>query len=262
MTLHRRIVIKRRPSAAYADGAADIAQRFGITIKALRHYEKAGLIRPVRDRQGWRSYGQVECERLHLILLLRRFGLSIARIGEILADGAPDLAMVLNVQERALGDQRGRIDEALALIARAKARIAAGEALDPPALAELARMEPLCWRWPVELDEAAARFFSPEHQVQLSRTAPAQTADWSAVLEELDRLDGTPPDSPAARAVGQRATALIAAMTGGDGALHGALTQFWRAGFGDPALAPALPMTEAQWLWLGAAMAAQAEDAA
>lgn len=252
---------RRRSSSTYADGAADIARRFGITIKTLRHYEDAGLLSPVRDRQGWRSYGQAECERLHLILLLRRFGLSLARIGEILAGRVPDIAAVMEMQERALLEQKARIDDALALLARAKAQVATGQAVDPASLAELARTEPLGWRWSSELDAFAARFFDRQQQRHLAETAPALAPQWAQVVAELERLDAkVSPDGPEGRALGAKAAELIALMTGKDDTFRKTLTDFWKAGFSNPTLTAALPVSEAQWRFLGAAMRAYSKE--
>lgn len=254
---------KRRPSSTYADGAADIARRFGITIKTLRHYEDAGLIAPVRDRQGWRSYGQAECERLHLILLLRRFGLSLARIGTILTDGAPDISAVIAMQERALLDQKARIDDALALLARARAQAEAGASVDPASLAQLARTEPLRWRWSAELDVFAARFLDPQQRRRLADSAPALGPRWGEILAELERLGAAAaPDSLEGRALGAKAAALITLMTGGDSSFGEALTQFWTKGFSSPFHAAKLPLNEDQWRFLGAAMRAHLEGKA
>lgn len=252
---------KRRPSSTYADGAADIARRFGITIKTLRHYEDAGLLRPVRDAHGWRSYGQVECERLHLVLLLRRFGLSLARIGEILADGAPDVLAVLDMQEQALLEQKSRIDTALALLARAKGQAATGKAIDPAALAQLARSEPLQWRWSEQLDILATRFFDPQQRRHLAATAPALAPQWAEVLRDLERLGPTvAPDGEEALALGAKAARLIAIMTDGDSTFRDALTDFWKSGLASPSHAEALPLSREQWLFLGAAMRAHARS--
>src|SRR5947209_5389380 len=50
------------------NGAADIARRFGVTIKTLRLYEELGLIAPARTGSGWRQYGRGDIERLHMVL--------------------------------------------------------------------------------------------------------------------------------------------------------------------------------------------------
>lgn len=250
--------IKQSSIAQFPGGAADVARRFGITIKTLRLYEDAGLIRPVRDGHGWRTYGQVECERLHVVLLLRRFGLTIARIGELLANRSPDLTAVLNLQEQALKDQRRRIDEALMLITRARDRLITGEAVDPAALAELARWEPLRLRWTPALEKLAADTFTADQQRRLARIAPTIEAEWNMLYRDLDDIAGDAPDTPRAMDLGSRASLLIARMTGGDDGMRGALTRFWQDGFADPVVAASLPMDAARWHFLGAAMAAHA----
>ena len=54
-----------KPPNAFADAATAIAKRFGVSAKALRVYERMGLIRPARTQSGWRSYGQADVERLY-----------------------------------------------------------------------------------------------------------------------------------------------------------------------------------------------------
>src|SRR3954469_3262976 len=85
---------------------AETARRFGVTIKALRVYEARGLLTPLRESAGatraqWRAYGPQQLARLHQILALKRMGLSLGRIGEILA-GPDTLAAVLALQADAL----------------------------------------------------------------------------------------------------------------------------------------------------------------
>ena len=65
----------------------ETATRFGVSIKALRLYESRGLLTPLRSEAGWRTYGPDQIARLHQILALKRLGLSLARIGQILAGG-------------------------------------------------------------------------------------------------------------------------------------------------------------------------------
>jgi hypothetical protein len=61
-----------------------------------------------------------------------RFGLSLNRIGAILRGGTPDIATVIAMQERALREQKARIDEALALLERARAKAGkAGRSMPP-----------------------------------------------------------------------------------------------------------------------------------
>lgn len=249
-------MVRTRPRASqFPDGAADVARRFGVTVKALRLYEAAGLIRPVRDGHGWRTYGQAECERLHLVLLLRRFGLSVSRIGEMLSAGQPDLASSLDLQAQALEEQRSRVDEALSLIGRARRHLTEHGSLDRTFLAALARAEPMRLHWTPALEAIATRCFTPDQQRRLAEVAPAIETEWRAVYQELDAIVDGPADTPQARRLGARATKLIGQMTGDDPAIRHALARFWQDGFANPAIARTLPLSNKGWRFLGQAMA-------
>ena len=65
---------------SFADAPAAIAEQFGVSAKALRVYERLGLIRPARTQSGWRSYGPAEIERLAIIVALKQLGLPLKRI--------------------------------------------------------------------------------------------------------------------------------------------------------------------------------------
>jgi DNA-binding transcriptional MerR regulator len=232
-----------------------VARRFGVTVKTLRLYEEAGLIRPVRDGRGWRTYGQAECERIHLVLLLRRFGLSLARIGDMLATGEPDLARLLDLQAGALEEQRSRIDQALTLIGRARQHLLEHGSLDREALAALACHEPMRLRWTPALEAVAGRCFTPDQQRRLAEVAPTIETEWQAIYQELSTIVDGPADTWQARQLGARAATLISRMTGDDQAMRGALTRFWQDGFADPVIARTLPLDAKSWQFLGQAMA-------
>ena len=71
---------------------AETAKRFGISIKALRLYERHGLLKPLRTPNGstgapWRVYGSDQIARLHQILAIKRLGLSLGQIGRPISLG-------------------------------------------------------------------------------------------------------------------------------------------------------------------------------
>lgn len=117
----------------------EIARRTGVTIRALRLYEQHGLLKPRRDAKGWRIYDVEVIARLHQILSLKRLGLALAQIGELLGRRGIDLAATLEVQEAALRAQQGQLDSALASIRGARSRLAAGDALAIDLLIDLTR---------------------------------------------------------------------------------------------------------------------------
>lgn len=68
--------------------AAEAARRLGASTKALRVYERAGLIRPRRSPAGWRLYGPRDLEQARGIIALRRLGVGLADIAELQGAGA------------------------------------------------------------------------------------------------------------------------------------------------------------------------------
>lgn len=70
------------------------ARLVGITVKAIKHYEEMGLVKPafVNQATGYRFYSQTEQQQLVRIKTLRRFGLSLS---DILAEGDEQIESLL-----------------------------------------------------------------------------------------------------------------------------------------------------------------------
>jgi DNA-binding transcriptional MerR regulator len=62
----------------------DLGKEFGLTARAIRHYEEMGLLAPARRGMA-RLYSETDRKRLRLILRGRRLGFSLEEIGEMLA---------------------------------------------------------------------------------------------------------------------------------------------------------------------------------
>ncbi len=67
------------------------AARLGISVKALRIYERHGLPAPQRTAAGWRVYAPEDVARAAEVVTLRALGLSFARIGRVLGGDLRDL---------------------------------------------------------------------------------------------------------------------------------------------------------------------------
>lgn len=63
-----------------------VADLTGVTVRALRHYDKLGLLPPAQVTQaGYRLYGPAELDRLQQILFFRELEFPLAEIKAILA---------------------------------------------------------------------------------------------------------------------------------------------------------------------------------
>ena len=66
----------------------EVADLFKISTKALRHYEKIGLLQPVRDGNGYRLYRAEDVLCVQRIRHLQGLGLSLRQIAAILSEEA------------------------------------------------------------------------------------------------------------------------------------------------------------------------------
>ena len=63
---------------------SELTRRYGLTARAIRYYEERGLIEAARDRHNARRFDQRAQRRLAQITQLRRAGLPIPDIEDIL----------------------------------------------------------------------------------------------------------------------------------------------------------------------------------
>ncbi|KGB92242.1 MULTISPECIES: MerR family transcriptional regulator [Burkholderia] len=82
--------------------ASAAAARLGVSIKALRLYERQGLVTPARTPAGYRAYGPEDLARAADIAALRKLGLGLAQVAGVLDGDARHLDAVLAAHEAAL----------------------------------------------------------------------------------------------------------------------------------------------------------------
>jgi MerR family transcriptional regulator, thiopeptide resistance regulator len=243
---------------------AEAAQRLGVSAKALRLYERHGLVTPKRAQNGWRAYGRAEMTRLHQVLALKALGLPLSKIAGLLAGRLGSLDAILELQERILGREAGRLGHALGLIRAARGRLAAGETLSIDDLANLT-LETTMTAKPSDEEMQAlfapitAKHFTPEEMADIKQRKFDQadvSARWKALMAEAKRLmEKNDPGSPEAQDLARRWKAMIEEFTGGDQAMLGKLRNVWTDAFADPNLAPKLPMTPELMGFVSQAMA-------
>lgn len=88
-----------------------------VSIATLRYYDQAGLLTPARidEQTGYRYYAAHQLSRLHRILALRGFGLSLEQIADMLRAGvtAEEMRGMLRLryaeQARRVGEETDRL---------------------------------------------------------------------------------------------------------------------------------------------------------
>ncbi|HEX3912125.1 MAG TPA: MerR family transcriptional regulator [Steroidobacteraceae bacterium] len=89
--------------------ASEAATRLGVSMKALRLYEKRGLVNPGRTAAGYRAYGADTLARAAEVVALRALGLSLAQVAQVVEGRPQNREPVLAAQESALEGQICRL---------------------------------------------------------------------------------------------------------------------------------------------------------
>ncbi len=192
----------------------ELSKRCGLTVRTLHHYDAIGLLKPsARSDAGYRLYNRNDIARLHQIQALRRFGLSLADIGIVLANPGSHLAAIVDSQIQMLERQ---ISQSAALrdrLVHLQTQLQRGE---EPELAD--------WLTTLEMMTMYDKYFTKEEQqrIRLFRGVENSTADeWAALVQSVEEAMEMkiPPYSPGAQNLAKRWITMVLRDTHGDARL-------------------------------------------
>jgi len=90
------------------------AKRAGVTIRALHHYDRLGLLKPSgRTASGYRLYTDRYLVRLEQIVALKFIGFPLSQIRELLNRKDLDVAAALRQQRQIIAEKRDHLDRAI-----------------------------------------------------------------------------------------------------------------------------------------------------
>src|SRR6187549_3652058 len=82
----------------------EFAALAGVSVKALRHYERIGLLKPRRTPAGHRRYVQDDLGRVEAIGALKYVGFSLDQVRSILSRPGVELPKALAARRQALSE--------------------------------------------------------------------------------------------------------------------------------------------------------------
>jgi DNA-binding transcriptional MerR regulator len=141
--------VRSSPSRSAALAIGDVAQASGLTVEAIRYYERLGLLpNPHRTAGRLRRYDSTVLSRLAFIAQAKDLGLSLAQIRDIIS-GTSHRVGACKEMYRALSEHIGAVDRKLTTLTALRATLveyqqACSEALSSapdPSCPTLALME-------------------------------------------------------------------------------------------------------------------------
>jgi DNA-binding transcriptional MerR regulator len=205
----------------------ELAGATGLTVRALHHYEKVGLLVPSeRSPAGYRLYGSADVRRLYRIVALRRLGLRLDAIAALLDGRGLDLADLLGRQLEAVEDQMA---EAQALRSRLTAlRDGLASEVEPSIDQLIDTMEAITMY---------ERYYTPDQLERLERrredvgeeAIATAEREWAEIFATVrgEMQAGTDPRDPRLDSCRRRVRELLDAMTGGEADLRASMNEMW-----------------------------------
>ena len=199
--------------------AHEFAKRAGVTVRALHHYDRLGLLKPAsRSEAGYRLYADRDLVRLQQIVTLKFLGFSLAQIKDILDRKNFDLVQELRAQRRVIAEKRRQLDTAIAAIERAELAVSSNGVPDWEAFRKIIEV--------IEMQsdmEWTKKYYSEEAKADLARRNQADPElarrgerDWAELIKDVEAALSEDPGSPKAQALADRWQKLIQSFTGGN----------------------------------------------
>jgi len=212
---------------------SEFAEKAGITVRTLHHYDRLGLLTPSgRTTAGYRLYGDRDFARLQQIVTLKFIGLPLKQIKDLLDRSDLDLKSTLRLQRRLLLDKRLQVEAAIQAIEEAERSLRSGATPDLAALKKIIevmeRQNNMEW---------AKKYYSEEAQTKIAERARTWTPelqakaeqDWKTLISDVESAIAgkVDPAGPEALALAQRWSELIRGFTGGDAGIQQGLNKLY-----------------------------------
>jgi DNA-binding transcriptional MerR regulator len=196
----------------------DFAALAGVTVKALHHYDRVGLLRPARSAAGYRLYEDRDLERLEQIVALKFLGLPLRQIKTLLDRDPLQLPAALRLQRTVLEDKRRQLDRAIEAITDAEKQPATAAALRKI-------IEALSMQTTPDFMKNYYREDAWQHFRHIHAEWPSEA--WYSLFRDVSAALHQNPASEAGQSLAMRWRALRVADAGGDPAIHGGLIAAW-----------------------------------
>jgi DNA-binding transcriptional MerR regulator len=209
----------------------ELAQRTGLTVRTLHHYDAIGLLRPsLHTEAGYRLYTAGDIARLQQVLSLRQLGFTLDEVrGCLDRPGFSPLEVIglhlARLREQMESQRRlcARLD-AIAARLRQAGEVSADEFLET--IEEMTMLETL-----------QEKYFTPE-QLQTIKQGREQAGpeklnhmqeSWAELIALIrtEMEQGTDPADPKVQALARRWQELVTWSTGGDPGIKEAMNRLW-----------------------------------
>lgn len=206
----------------------ELANKTGLTVRTLHHYDEIGLFSPSRySDAGHRLYTKEDIGRLQQIVSLRQFGFSLDQIKEIVEGQEFDPAETIRVHLDGLHDKIRKMEELRNQMERLLDLLGKEQDLTSEQLIEI-----------IEVMKMSEKYFTPEQMAKIKQQGEKLGPDkikeveneWPVLIEKVraEMENGTPPENPEVIRLARRWKELVSLFTGGDDGITKAAEHYYQ----------------------------------
>src|SRR5262245_47005922 len=207
------------------------AERAGVTVRTLHHYDRLGLLKPGRTNSGYRAYSDGDFVRIEQIIALKFIGLPLNQIKTLLQQSSLDLQSTLRLQRRILEEKRAQLDKAIEALSLAERGVTTGKATVHEALRKVtdAIQQSNKFDWTRKYYSAEAKHFLTKRRQQNPGIAEEGTRRWQALVADVEQAvrEKVDPSSRRGQQLARRWNALIRSFTEGRREVEAGLKKMW-----------------------------------
>jgi DNA-binding transcriptional MerR regulator len=230
---------------------SQFAQKAAVTARALRFYDKVGLLSPSEYTEaGHRLYSDEDLWSLQQILALKFLGFSLEEIKVCLQKNNPErLQEALVMQKAMMREKRSQLDAVLRAIEKAEVLLKSNQRdwesiiIDVIQVMHMERNKAWVKKYLTEeqqqkLAEISQKSYSPEAAQKLAVWGENWTEEdqqrasqqWDAVFAELRKLvvEGKDPTGVEGQALAKQQSELIKQLTRDDADVEAGVKQWWK----------------------------------
>ena|SRR6266542_7131172 len=193
----------------------EFAQLAGVTVRALHHYDRLGLLKPRRTQTGYRVYGAKDLETLEQIVALKCIGLTLDEIKLLLRRKPFDLSTALRAQRTLLEQRKRLLERAISAIGHAETTLQIGGKADSEVfrhIIEVIEMQNKSEEWKKQYDTLVQASF--ERLPSMSPAARTKLREQFADLfKDVEGALDEDPASPHAQQLAGRCAELLRTLT-------------------------------------------------
>lgn len=181
----------------------EFAELAGVTVKALHHYDRLGLLKPARTAAGYRVYTTTDLPRLEQIVALKTIGFSLKEIATILERDTLPLRTTFSQQRQVLEERRRLLDRAIQALSDAEYAL---ESDETPVAAILQKVIKVM---SANDTEAMRKYYTDEAWALWKHSYDDwPSPEWRALYRDIASVIGTDPADSTAQALADRWLAL------------------------------------------------------